>query len=307
MQHKKLVFTLLLAVSATAGYACDVCGCSLGSNYFGILPQFNKHFVGIRWHYSVFSAQMNHISRLLEDEYSHDMYHQLELWGRFYVTPRVQIFASLPYSMNFMRGSHQRVTASGLGDVSLIANYTLINTGEDVGNPWRHTLLAGGGIKLPTGDFRQQDQDELVNPNFQLGTGSYDAVANLLYTVRYQKVGLNLGTTHQFNTANPEGYRFGNQWNASAQFFYWQQMKAWSVLPHVGMYYERAAMHTERDIRQVNTGGDALFAQAGLDGFYRNVSLGVTYKNPVRQRMNSDQIAEINAQDRWVVGLICTF
>ena len=302
-----LLVSLFVIASAVDGLACDVCGCSLGSNYFGILPQFDKHFIGIRWHYSAFSARMDHDSRFLENEYSNDSYHQVEVWGRFYLTSRLQAFVSIPYRINYMRGSHQQVTASGLGDISLLANYTLINTGEDVGNPWRHTLLAGGGIKLPTGDYRQQDQGELVNPNFQLGTGSTDFVLNVVYTVRYQNVGLTLGTTRQFNTRNPKDYRFGSQWNASAQLFYWRQMKAWSLLPHIGTYYETAAMHTDRGIRQVNTGGEVLFTQAGLDSYYRNITLGVTYKTPLTQRMNSDQIADIDAKERWMVSLIYNF
>ena len=306
MKHILLIL-LAFVLAITHSEACDVCGCSLGSNYFGILPQFDKHFVGIRWHYSAFSARMNHESSYLDDEYSNDSYYQLEMWGRFYLTPRIQLFASLPYSINYMQGSHQQVTASGLGDISLIANYTLINTGEDVGNPWRHSLLLGGGVKLPTGHYQQQDQGKLVNPNFQLGTGSIDVVLNLLYTVRYQNKGLNLGTTRQLNTVNPVAYRFGNQWNASAQVFYWQQMKAWSLLPHVGAYYETATMHTDHGIRQVNTGGRALFAQVGLDTYYRNMALGFTYKSPLRQQMNSDAIADIDARERWMASLVYNF
>ncbi|MDX1912152.1 MAG: hypothetical protein SFV22_11725 [Saprospiraceae bacterium] len=45
--------TLLLAVGLLAmlpaASACDVCGCSIGGNYFGILPQFHRNFAGFRW------------------------------------------------------------------------------------------------------------------------------------------------------------------------------------------------------------------------------------------------------------------
>ncbi len=305
---KNIFFTLILFVlSATAGFACDVCGCSLGSNYFGILPQFDKHFVGIRWYYSSFYAQMDHNSEFLEEEYSNDTYQTFELWSHFYLTDRVQLFASLPYSYNQMDGSHQKVTASGLGDISLLVNYTLVNTGEDVGNPWRHTWLAGGGAKLPTGDFKQEDNGLLINPNFQLGTGSTDFVLNSMYTVRYQNVGLNLGATKQFNTQNSEGYRFGNQWNASAQVFYWQQMKYLSVLPNIGMYYEAGKMHTDQGIAQVNTGGKVWLAQAGLDIYYGDVAIGFTFKAPVSQHMNSDRIAYIEAKERMLLSLIYNF
>ncbi|MEO0333200.1 MAG: hypothetical protein AAF223_16195, partial [Bacteroidota bacterium] len=72
----KSIFALFILIITTvsSSHACDVCGCSLGSNYFGILPQFDKHFVGVRWHHSSFFAQMNHNSELLEREYSNDSY-----------------------------------------------------------------------------------------------------------------------------------------------------------------------------------------------------------------------------------------
>jgi hypothetical protein len=41
-----------------------VCGCSLGGNYFGILPLYNKNFVGLRWSQAKFIPTSRHaISR----------------------------------------------------------------------------------------------------------------------------------------------------------------------------------------------------------------------------------------------------
>lgn len=302
-----LTIFILLTLNITTSVGCDVCGCSLGSNYFGILPQYDQHFIGLRWHYSSFLARMNHNSEYLENEYSHDTYQKFEWWGRFYLTERIQLFASIPYSYNRMNGSHQRVTASGIGDISLLVNYAIVNTGEDVGNPWRHTWLMGGGIKLPTGDFRQEDQGRLINPNFQLGTGSTDFTVNTIYTVRFNNVGLSMSATQQINTINPEGYRFGHQRNISGQLFFWHKIKALSLLPNAGVYYETGAMHTDHGIQQTNTGGEAWFAQAGLEVYYRQAAVGFTFQQPISQKMNSDQIADIEARERTVLSLIYNF
>ena len=59
--------------------------------------------------------------------------------------------------------------------------------------------------------------------------------------------------------------------------------------------------------QQPNAGGEVWFGQLGLDIYYKNVVGGVTYKNPIRQRMNSDAIANIEAQGRWMLSLIYTF
>jgi hypothetical protein len=305
---KKYIISLaLVMLSISGGNACEICGCSMGSNYFGILPQFDKHFVGLRWTQSSFYAQMDHQSAYLEEEYSLDTYQTYELWSRLYLSERLQLFVSLPFKYNQMQGSHQQVTSAGVGDISILANYALVNTGEDVGNPWRHTWLVGGGLKLPTGAFRKEDQGLLINPNFQLGTGSTDFVFNTIYTLRYQNVGINMATTGQFNTQNPEGYRFGNQWNASAQLFYWRKMKYLSILPNAGMYYEAGEMHNANNIWQLNTGGEIWMAQAGLDVYYRDFAVSFTHKNPVSQRMNTDAIAHVEARDRIMISMIYNF
>ena len=36
--------------------ACDVCGCAVSGHQFGILPQFQKHFAGIRYGYRSFKS-----------------------------------------------------------------------------------------------------------------------------------------------------------------------------------------------------------------------------------------------------------
>ncbi|TXI71256.1 MAG: hypothetical protein E6Q41_00520, partial [Cyclobacteriaceae bacterium] len=82
---KKVFFISLVLLAAHVTMACDVCGCSLGGSYFGILPQFNKNFVGLRWSQARFHAYMNHQSGYLSEETSNDTYRKLELWGRYYV------------------------------------------------------------------------------------------------------------------------------------------------------------------------------------------------------------------------------
>lgn len=46
---RTLFLTVALLAFGSVASACDVCGCSIGGNYFGILPQFHRHFVGIRY------------------------------------------------------------------------------------------------------------------------------------------------------------------------------------------------------------------------------------------------------------------
>ena len=306
---KEILLILFIAGMMVVRYdaaACDVCGCSLGGGYYGILPQFNKNFVGLRWSQAKFYAYMNHRSEYLQEEHSNDTYNKVELWGRFYIGKRLQIFAFVPYSYNTMRGTEQNVTASGLADITLSANYLLINTGDST-RMFKHTLSAGAGIKLPTGENNLTDHGELVHPNFQMGTGSTDFLLSAIYTVRYGKLGSNVETGYKINTANADEYRFGNQFHASYQFFYWQNVKSITLLPNAGLYYEQADNHKDGRAIQTNTGGSALLVSAGMETYVSRFTIGFNYKHPLTQKYNSDNIADIQGKDRYVVARYVQF
>jgi hypothetical protein len=302
MKIKLLLLFLILLLSDFSGLACDVCGCSLGGNYFGLLPLYNKNFVGLRWSQAKFNAYMDHHSEYFQKEYSHDTYHKVELWGRFNISPRLQLFAFVPYNYNDMDGNIQDVRASGLGDVTLMANYLLFKTTDD-SKSLKHMITVGGGLKLPTGKHDDTDQGKLVNPNFQLGTGSVDFLLNAVYTVRYKQVGVNVETGYKINTRNTDDYLFGNQHYLSSQVFYSKKLGIFTLLPNAGIYYERASHHKDGASVLTNTGGYALFLSTGLETYVAAFSFGVNYKTPLKQQYNSDSIADIEAADRWTVGV----
>lgn len=304
---KKVFFISLALLAAHVTMACDVCGCSLGGSYFGILPQFNKNFVGLRWSQARFHAYMNHQSDYLKPETSNDTYQKLELWGRYYVNKRIQLFAFIPYSFNSMKGTEQVVSSQGLGDITLIGNYLLLNTGEDKNKKFKHTWMAGAGVKLPTGDSNLEDKGVLVNPNFQLGTGSLDFLLSTVYTLRYQKAGLSVESGYKINTRNRNDYVFGNQFHASSQIFYWQNAGMFAFLPNAGVYFEQAAKHRDGTILQANTGGSSVQLTAGLETYVKGFTVGFTYKHPVNQHYNSDNIADITAKDSWSLSLTYNF
>lgn len=303
---KKLTLILIFIITtASIVEACDVCGCSLGGNYFGILPLYNKNFVGLRWSQASFYS---HIAptQYLPAQHSHDTYSKMELWGRYYLTKRIQLFAFIPYMYNDMNGTDQVVYAQGLGDINIMANYVILNTGEEKSD-LKHTLIAGGGVKLPTGKFSLTDKGKIINRNFQMGTGSVDFNINAVYTIRYKKTGMNLETGYKINTRNRDQYLFGNQYRASAQAFYWQKLGPVSILPHAGINFEQAAMHKDGDIIQVNTGGTAWFGSGGMDIYVNRFTAGLNYQEPLAQNYNSDDTADILSKARWTASLTYNF
>ncbi|NUO02936.1 MAG: hypothetical protein HUU01_20195 [Saprospiraceae bacterium] len=261
--------------------ACDVCGCSIGGQYLGILPQFNSHMAGLRYKYRSFVT--NHPASLLENhgpERSEEYFHTAELWGRAKLGKRWQAFFFAPYHVFRQTGFGTKVSA--IGDLQLVANYILLNTADSVGT-LKQTLLVGGGIKAPAGRYQQLQDNEPLNPNLQAGTGSWDFQLNASYTLRYAKVGFNSEATLRLNTPNANDYCFGNRVSAAAKVFYWQQGRRTGWLPYAGMAVELAAHDHDAGERIPLTGGQLWLGEAGVDLYYQRFSIGVAVQVPVFQ------------------------
>ncbi len=304
---KKLSILSLILFATLRSMACDVCGCKLGGLYFGILPQYNTHFIGVRYGHASFKASMLHNSEYLDDEFSHDTYQRIDVMGRYSLSKKFQINFLLPYMHNRMDGSHQKVTSTGIGDPMVLVYYNPFNTGEVLLKNWKHALLIGGGLKLPLGDDKKVDNGKIINRNFQLGSGSLDFLLSANYTLRYNNWGINLESAYKINTANELNYRFGNQMNTSGYLFYYWQTDQVSFLPYTGLYFETAGKHLDGKVRQNNTGGSALFGTMGLQIFRNNFTLNFQYQHPATQNYNSDHIATIEAEERFTVGFLFNF
>jgi len=149
---KKLItialFILFIFPSSTQ--ACNVCGCGVGNYHYGILPQFRKNFVGIRYRHSSYVSTLDDSH---SDVFSYETFRTAELWARFYPAKKVQIFAFVPFNVNERKEGMTVKKLNGLGDIVISANYNLINTYDSLGAFLTHNLLIGGGVKLPTGQY----------------------------------------------------------------------------------------------------------------------------------------------------------
>lgn len=275
---KKILFVTIALVSLhLSSAACDK-GCTMGGSYFGILPQFHKNFVGLRYTTRDYTITATHG---LHTEVTDEHFSTTELWGRFEPMDNLQVFAFLPYAFNQQTGSGGTVKSRGFGDITLLANYSLINTGDSLRHTVKHTLQLGGGVKLATGATDVRHHEEPLASNMQPGTGSTDYLLNGMYTVRYRQLGLNNDVTYRFNSENGDGYRFGDRISASSNVFYWQQVKGVSVLPSAGVYYEHAEGDRLNGVGNAQKGGDSCFANLGLNVYVKNIAVGGTLQLPV--------------------------
>jgi hypothetical protein len=303
---KKLIHVLwitgiLSLLSSSNIQACDVCGCSVGSGYFGILPQFQKNFIGLRYQYRAFDSEHLVLFQGEKPLRTQEVFHTTELWARYVPHKRIHLFAFLPYNYYTKDEEQIHSVVSGIGDVSLVANYIIFNTGEQAGGMLKHALQFGVGVKLPTGKSNHtQEHTGLLVPSLQVGTGAFDAPLNLIYTIRYKQLGMNIEGNYRINTINKRGYKFGDRVNSSLRFFYWQKMGNVSLLPHIGTGIEYGFWDKKDGEKQEYTESTSIMGNAGLDLYYKRIIVNFSTQLPFYQYIAKGQIT---GKQRFSVGL----
>ncbi len=299
---RSLLLTVALLAFGSAASACDVCGCSIGGNYFGILPQFHRHFVGFRWSEQSFQSAHSRSAAESGRFDSDEQFRTVDVLGRFYPIRRLQVLVLAPYH-DFRRTEYGVLThTQGLGDVSLLGNYILLNTSDSLQRRWQHTLTTGAGVKLPTGQHRLTGADgNVLLANLQPGSGSMDFMLSATYTLRRGAWGLTADVLGRLNTANKQDYQFGHRASGSAKFFYWKNLRRnLTLLPNAGAFADASLPNRDGRSDAEGTGGFIALATAGLDVYAGRFSAGFTFQQPVYQNLGE---GKIHAHPRWMATL----
>lgn len=300
---KKICIITLISIFClpASSQACNVCGCGVGNYHYGILPQAGKNFVGMRYRYSSFKSALDDSHAYL---HSHETFRTAELWARFYPVRRIQAFVFAPFNFNERSEGNKTTRLRGLGDMIISANYHVINTYDSAERFFKHNLLVGAGLKLPTGEYRQIENGLTINQNFQLGTGSVDFLFNAIYTLRHNDLGLNAELGYSINTRNKDDYRFGNTTRAGLKTFYILRAGSVTVMPNVGISGEFFKDNRQFDQPFPDTGGWASFCTAGTEIYYRGVALGVSWSRPGKQALFNGMV---EANDRLSAHVTAMF
>ncbi len=280
-----IVFTL----ASSPGSACDICGCANSGSYFGLMPQSHKSIIGVRYNYLHFDTHPD--SKVLATK---ETFNVAELYGRFFPFKRVQVMAFVPYRFDAQVTSAVTKKNSGPGDMTALAGYNLFNTFMDGkgSSEWTHSLTMGGGVKLPTGKFRYDENDPLqvANANFQLGTGSVDFIVNAFYSLNWKNWGLSANISRKFNTRNSQEYRFGDQLYGTADLFRSFSIGKMSLMPAIGIYAEHMQHGAQNGAILDITGGTIVNGTAGLNLFSEKWMIGVNAQKPVHQKSASGHV-----------------
>ena len=212
--------------------------------------------------------------------------------------------AFVPYRFAKQITTSETKRQNGIGDATILANYNLFNTfmDKEKASSFNHTLMIGGGVKLPTGKFQYDETNtaEVANPNFQSGTGSTDFILNVFYTLNKDQWGLSTNVSRKFNTENAEHYKFGNQVFGTVDIYRSFQAGKLTLTPSVGVYGENGEKGRQNGKEVLETGGYLVNTTAGLTLFSERWTLGVNFQTPVTQKLSADFV---QAHSRGLIQL----
>ncbi|WNJ18665.1 hypothetical protein [Pontibacter sp. G13] len=288
----------LLMVAGIQTYACDVCGCSATGRTLSLWPKGARSFAGVRYEYRHFTSVHESLFGQEPETSSDEYFHTWTIWGQWRINNAWSLMAHVPIHAYRQVSKSGTFDTHGVGDLSLQINYQIWEQ-MDSTHSWSHQLSGGLGVKAPTGAYDLIDLSEVVIPNMQPGTGSWDVFAFLNYVGRVEKWGIQAQSSFQYNGVNSFGYQFGQRIVAELKGFRELPIsKRESVYPFVSVRNDWATKDMiEVDAGELNafTGGNFLQGSAGLQWSTQWGQLAFTGAVPIWQNFGSGSI-ELNAR-----------
>jgi hypothetical protein len=297
---RRFVLAVIMLITIQDSFACDICGCSSGNYFIGPFPYFHKFFVGSRYTFRSFKSIVANDA----SQYSHDFYQTVEVWGGWNISKRWQVLGFIPYNFNRQSSDDGVAKANGLGDITLVLNYDLLNkqSKNKSGNDVNQQLWVGAGLKIPTGKFSPDPNDIIPTASNQAGTGSVDYLLNATYAVYVKNWGISSNVNYKINQ-KAEGYQFGNRFNSSVFVFRSFNAGSTALNPNVGVLFEDLKSNKLEGQKVPDSGGHALLASGGLEFGFQKISVGFNVQLPVAQNLSNGQTT---AKVRGMVHLTFT-
>lgn len=275
---------------------CDACSCSASGGGMGFGSMLYSNFVGVRYLNQSYSSRDGIFAN---SPWVDEDFNTIQVWSKIPVTKKIQIFALIPFQFHSRELSSGTENIEGLGDISIIAMYTVFQTDTD-STTLTHKLQFGGGVKLPTGKYDAINNLGTVNKSFQVGTGSWDYLFVTDYVVQHKNLGLNLLFDYTFKTENQKNYQYGNQINYGSLLFYLFDLDKVKLFPHFGIVGEVYDSNKHYGEELPDTSGDIVFGKLGLEVGKNKFSFGASAMLPINQNLTG---GNVEANYRWSLNL----
>ena len=280
-----LLFIFLLTLPELAS-PCDICGCSSGNYFIGPFPQFNSHFIGARYSFRKYETVLN----TDKSQFSNDLYQTVEMWGGLNFKGKWSVYLFMPYNFNYSKTDDGINQNSGLGDMTIIGNYNLLNIKKLSKNEKTvaHRLWLGGGLKVPTGRFEIDTSELVSSANNQPGSGSFDFLMNINYLYQQNDWGISTYADYKINQYANE-FKFGNRFYASVYAYRSLHSGIFLFRPNTGLLYEALAPNHNSGNKVEDTGGHALMSAFGLETQFKKIGIAFNLQLPLAQNLSDRQ------------------
>ena len=276
------------------------CGCDMLIAYQGIMPSDYNGNIGFNMRQRYFKGAALTHNHSDGSAHEHGQMNQLltnyELNYRFFLSRKIMLSGNLPVADYQFSSSKASATSrnTGMGDPFVIVKYEIVSPSKNDDIKNKHRLLIGSGIKLPLGNYYKDILNNVpIDENLlqlQLGTGSYDLIANANYQLKHNNAGLQADISFKNNLANKASYKKGNQLNVQANYFYQKRGPKTVFMPFIGALYENAVTDKINNNVLVNSGGSNLYGNLGAEFFMKKVSIYFNYQQLLSQALNGFQM-----------------
>lgn len=166
-----------------------------------------------------------------------------------------------------------------------------------------------GGVKAPTGDSSLTNSEgERVEPSATAGTGAWDGMAGLAYTVPLSAaLTFDASALYTFRGERYD-YQLGNRLDLGTSLA-WRVCGDAKTFPQVSLVAEATLRHISKSEdegeKDGNTGGTVLFLSPGVKvSFTERIAASVGIQLPVVQNLNGRQV---ETQFRLISGISIAF
>jgi len=183
--------------------------------------------------------------------------------GDYTLSDRWAIGLILPMVSQRRKTVSQTEDATGLGDLTLLSQYSALSD-----ELWQLNLTAG--VKIPTGmDLHRDDNEIVLSPDMQSGSGTYDLLFGMGLVKRdllMPRLTNQTVFSYRHNTTNNHFgdpskmkgrvFKFGNEAQIATSLSYLLVFEKWFLIPDLGARFRTVKANEEQGLAAPNSGGN---------------------------------------------------
>jgi len=299
---------VLFMIAPLHSIACDLCGANIG-----VLPFDNQNSFGITHRYRVFNgyATQNQQSQFFptgayrlpaNGNYSplhggmdhsgnamaatdYESYKVIEGRLRYFIAPRIEVNLIVPFVNNKQNALGEKAAVFGLGDIIFYSSYHLIQ--KQLNEVFRHRLVAGIGIKLPTGsdNVHYDNDDDRLPLMIQPGTGSVDGLGIVSYSCAWEGWRAGATVTAKVNGQNKYKEQILPSESTTLMVAYQYEKGNCYILPQLQVYQEYTRGMMSYKYLVPGTGMNMIMAGPGIDVIWKKFDFNFGFQAPVYQEV----------------------